>query len=79
MPTRLTVRLDQSLLDSIDSYAASHGLDRATVVRLALTEQLRRSPRKTLPPGVERFPGNPDPLEAAKLGAATRWGKSAKS
>jgi hypothetical protein len=70
---RITVRLGVDLMAALDGYATENGLDRAAVVRLAVVNQLKRKPPKSLPEGVERVGRNPDPSAAGKAGAAARW------
>ena len=73
---RATIRFGEDLLAELDAYATEHGLERAAMVRLAVINQLKRKPPKTLPEGVERVGRNPNPAEAGRAGAAARWSKA---
>jgi hypothetical protein len=79
MPSeKISVRLGADLIEQLDAYGKQHGLDRATVVRLAILQQLGRKPPKTLPEGVVKDRSTPDPAAAGRKGAEARWGKRRK-
>ena len=76
MVQRLSVRFDDDEIARMRKYAADHGVpDLATICRLGVLELLKRKPPKTIPEGVARPVGNPDPVAAGQAGAAARWGK----
>lgn len=72
---KINVRLGEELIAELESYAEEHGLGRADVVRLAVINQLKKKPPKSLPEGVERVGRNPNPADAGRAGAAARWAK----
>lgn len=73
---KINVRLGEELIIEIEAYAEEHELGRADVIRLAVINQLKRKPPKTLPEGVSRVGRNPNAADAGRLGAEARWKKS---
>ncbi|MBL4884736.1 MAG: hypothetical protein JKY95_09415 [Planctomycetaceae bacterium] len=75
---KISVRLPLAISNTLDQYSQTHDLDKATVIRLALSNQFKKKPPKKLPESVIATPGNPNIAELASQGGKAKAKKLQK-